>query len=196
MASRKRSIQEKFCSQLRLLVDFPKQSEGNTNDSNSTRKFFNVTVSACITEIQEEIISRFGAILEVIASTRTIKLDCFHKYCIETAKLFVKNYQWFPMPVIVHNVLIHGREIIRNFRLSVELLSEETQEVRKKDYRYFREHHTRKDTRFHTNEDLLKILLVSSDPVIVSQIPVSKKSCNKLSPDDNKINGNIRNAKY
>lgn len=129
-----------------------------------------------ITGLKEEIISRFGVILEVIASNRGIKVDDFHLYCMETAKLFVENYPWFPMPVVVHKVLIHGGQIVKNSKLPVGLLSEEAQEARNKDYRYFREYHTRKDTRCHTNEDLLKILLVSSDPVIVSYIPLQKNS--------------------
>jgi len=44
VASRKRSIQDKFCSQLGLLVDFPKQGGGNINDGNLARKFFNNTI--------------------------------------------------------------------------------------------------------------------------------------------------------
>lgn len=68
---RKRSIQDKFRSQLELLVDFPKQGGGNTNDGNSSRKFFNnASISASITGIKEEIVYRFGVILEVIAQSR------------------------------------------------------------------------------------------------------------------------------
>jgi len=106
---------------------------------------------------------------------------------METAKLFVENYQWYPMPVVVHKMLIHGGQIIRNSKLPVGLFSEEAQEARNKDYRYFREHHTRKDTRFHTNIDLLKILLVSSDPVIVSHISLPKKNSKKLSAEAIKL---------
>lgn len=112
---------------------------------------------------------------------------------METAKLFVENYRWFPMPVVVHKVLIHGTQIIRHSKLSVDLLSEKAQETRNKDYRYFREHHTKKDIRFHTNEDLLK-MLVSSDPVIVSHIPLLKKK--EIISRGNETCGNIRNATY
>jgi len=47
-------------------------------------------------------------------------------------------------------------------------LSEEAQEARNKDYNNIREHHTRKNSRLNTNEDLLHTLLVSSDPYISS----------------------------
>lgn len=188
VTSRKRSIQDQFRSQLGLLVDFSKQDEGNTNDGNSARKFFNnATVPVSITGIKEDIINRFGIILEVIASNRKIKVDCFQQYCMKTAKLFIENYRWFPMPVVVHKMLIHGGQIIKNSQLSVGLLSEETQEARNKDYRYFREHHTRKVTRLHTNKDLLKILLVSSDPVITSHILLPKKNSKVLSPEAMKL---------
>ena len=45
-------------------------------------------------------------------------------------------------------------------------LSEEYQEARNKDCRRFREHPTRKQSRISTNIDLLKMALITSDPVI------------------------------
>lgn len=106
---------------------------------------------------------------------------------MKTAKLLVENYRWYPIPVVVHKVLIHGSQIVEKNELSVGLLSEEAQEARNKDYRYFREHHTRKDTRLHTNEDLLKILLISSDPVIATHISLPKKKSKDLSSEAIKL---------
>lgn len=40
VAEKKKEVQEKFRSELGLLVDMPKQQTGNTNDGNSARKFF------------------------------------------------------------------------------------------------------------------------------------------------------------
>lgn len=72
------------------------------------------------------------------------------------------------MPPTVHKLLDHGEMIVSTAILPIGLLSEEAQEARNKDCRYFREHHTRKCTRVATNEDLFKRLLVSSDPYITS----------------------------
>lgn len=56
-------------------------------------------------------------------------------------------------------------------------MSEEAQECMNKDYKVYREHHTRKSSRLNSNEDLFHTLLISSDPVISSirNIPLVKK---------------------
>jgi len=52
-----------------------------------------------------------------------------------------------------------------------------------KDYKIYREHHTRKNSRLNSNEDLFHKLLISSDPVISSirNIPLVKNG--QLSPE-------------
>lgn len=62
--------------------------------------------------------------------------------------------------------MYHGEQIIQHSMLPIGDLSEEAQEKRNKDYRFFREHNTRKMSRCFTNEDLLAILLCSSDPYL------------------------------
>lgn len=62
-------------------------------------------------------------------------------------------------------------------------LSEDAQESRNKDYKTIREHHTRKDTRQHTNEDLLNMLLVSSDPYISSIRIIPNKTNQDISDE-------------
>lgn len=46
------------------------------------------------------------------------------------------------------------------------MLSEEAQEARNKDYRAYRLHHSRRNGRVATNEDVMNNLLLSSDPFI------------------------------
>lgn len=55
-------------------------------------------------------------------------------------------------------------------------LSEEAQESRNKDFKRIREHNTRKISRICQNEDLIHMLLISSDPYISSlrSIPTKK----------------------
>ena len=86
-------------------------------------------------------------------------------------------YPWYSMPVTVHKILVHSAEIIKTCILPIGQLSEEAQEARNKDLRRFREHHARKSSRIATNEDLLRMLLVTSDPVISSlrTVPARKK---------------------
>lgn len=56
-------------------------------------------------------------------------------------------------------------------------MSEEAQECMNKNYKVYREHHTRKNSRLNSNEDLFHNLLISSDPVIstIRNIPSVKK---------------------
>ncbi|CAI6355595.1 unnamed protein product [Macrosiphum euphorbiae] len=101
--------------------------------------------------------------------------------------MFVTLYPWYYMPSSVHKVLIHGADVIRFAPLPIGKLSEEAQESRNKDYKQYREHNTRKNSRLNTNEDLIHILLISSDPYISSIRNVSKKYEQELSDDVKKL---------
>jgi len=113
--ARKTEIQNKFRSEMGLLVDVVLQGRGTTNDGNTARKFFkNATKSAEITQINLELIQRFGNILSVLASGHEINTDAFKVYGVETAKLFVSLYPWYNMPASVHKILLHGAEVIEH----------------------------------------------------------------------------------
>lgn len=79
--------------------------------------------------------------------------------------------------------MIHGSQVIRFALLPIGQLSEEAQESRNKDYRRIREHNTRKSSRLNTTEDLVHMLLASSDPVISSYRHEYKKKITELSEE-------------
>jgi hypothetical protein len=175
----KQYIQEQVHQRLGLIVDVPKQGYGNTNDGNSARRFFeNPALVSEITGVDENLIYRLSILLKVISLGLEIDSTKFGKYCQETAELYRKLYEWYPMPPTIHKLLDHGEIIVSTAILPLGLLSEEAQEARNKDCRYFREHNTRKCSRLATNEDLFKRLLISSDPYITSlkkrQLPSKK----------------------
>lgn len=87
------------------------------------------------------------------------------------------------MPCTVHKILIHGKEIIESAAFPIGSLSEEAQECRNKDYKYFRLHHTRKISRLATNEDVFHNLLISSDPYITHLRPEPKTKLLPLSEE-------------
>lgn len=62
-------------------------------------------------------------------------------------------------------------------------MSEEAQEARNKDFKNIREHHTRKINRVLQNEDLIKMLIVSSNPYISSLRVMKKKKLPDLDDD-------------
>ncbi|CAH0689249.1 unnamed protein product [Chilo suppressalis] len=175
---RKTNIQEAFKNELGLIVDVPKANFGNTNDGNTSRRFFNnIEISANITGIDKTLIERFAIILEVISSGYKINIEKFDSYCQDTAKMYVELYSWYPMTTTVHKILIHGPSVIRHAILPIGTLSEEAAEARNKHFRKFREQYSRKFSRTECNMDVLNRLLLTSDPYLTSIRPkVSKKS--------------------
>lgn len=64
-------------------------------------------------------------------------------------------------------------------------LSEDAQKARNKDYRKYQEHHKRKMSRFVENEDVLHMLLLTSDPYLSSIRKLPKKKLHTLDNDKN-----------
>lgn len=59
--NKKKEIQENFNQQLGLLVDIPKANFGNTNDGNTSRRFFEeYDISAAITGVDKDLIYRLN----------------------------------------------------------------------------------------------------------------------------------------
>lgn len=184
--STKRKIQEEFKRKLGLLVDVVKHGSGTTNDGNTARRFFsNIDTTAEITGLNKELIKRFAIILQAISCGEAVDAKRFGKFATDTARLFVHHYGWYYMPASVHKLLVHGERIISNFSIPIGQLSEEASEARNKEFRKYRELHSRKINRVATNEDVLHHLLVTSDPIITSlrSRHGSKKKRDELFPE-------------
>nr|XP_022907706.1 uncharacterized protein LOC111419170 [Onthophagus taurus] len=137
---RKQIIQEKFRKELGLIVDVPKANYGNSNDGNTSRRFFsNVETSASITGIDQTLIERLATILEVISSGHKIDVNKFSEYCRYTAKLYIQLYYWYLMSPTLHKILIHGPTVLEKALLPIGALSEEAAESRNKHFRQYRE---------------------------------------------------------
>lgn len=166
---RQKNIQEKFRRQMGLLVDVPKPGSGTSNDGNTARRFFKTPELASeITGISELFIRRLNIILTTIACGYEVESTLFQEFCVKTARLYAEQYYWYYMPQSLHKILIHGGQLINKAVLPIGLMSEEAQEARHKDSKHFREFHTRKLSRQQTMEDMMHMLLISSDPVISS----------------------------
>lgn len=76
-------------------------------------------------------------ILECINSGFPININNFYNYAKETRDLYIKEYSWYSMPVSVHKILFHGRDIIASCIVSIGQLSEEAQEARNKHNKQF-----------------------------------------------------------
>lgn len=167
---KKKHVQTRFRELLGLHIDKPRQGSGNSNDGNTARRFFqNYQCSAEITGIDEELIKRLYIILQTMSSGFSVNAVKFGEYTLGTAQLYVSKYNWYYMPSSVHKILIHGAKIIEHFAvLPIGQLSEDAQEARNKDYKKYRLNHARKCSRSATMEDVLHILLYTSDPYISS----------------------------
>lgn len=165
--NRKEFLQNELRSQLGILVDFPKQGGGNTNDGNTARRFFkNPAKTAEIIGLDPKLVERFSIVLKTLTSGLKIDTYKFRSYCLDTAKLFVSKYNWYKMPVSVHKILLHGADVIESFPIPIGQLSEDVLEARQKDYRTFRSGFSRKMSRIATNTDVLHSMFISSDPKI------------------------------
>lgn len=166
---KKKEIQFRLWNELGIKVDKVVQGRGTSNTGNVARRFFrNTEKVAEITKINLNLLNRFSTILTVISCGYEINYDEFENYAKDTAELYVKHYNWYRMPPSIHNILIHGSLIIKNALVPIGQLSEEAQEASNKNYNRFRENHSRKSSRIHTNTDIFNFLLVSSDPLITS----------------------------
>lgn len=155
-----------------LIVDVPKANYGNISDGNTSRRFFgDPATSARITGLNINLIKRFGVILEVISSGHDIDTVKFDNFAQGTAKLYTDLYGWYPMSPTVPKVLVHGSTIIAHSILPIGRLSEEAAEARNKHLRKYCHDFARKISRMECNEDVLKRLLLPSDPFL---------SCNRL----------------
>ena len=170
----KEAIQGKFQCRFGLHLDKVRKNFGNSNDGNTSRRFFADTPAAAeILGVEENLIVRFRTVLDTINCNGDIDERKFGAYCLETAKLYVSLYPWYPMTSTVHKVLVHGSQVISQVSLPIGMLGEEAQEGENKEYRQNRLHHTRKLSREATNEDLARIMLARSDPYLYN---FSKKS--------------------
>ena len=183
--NRKKNVQQEFRNRLGLHIDKPKPGgSGTSNDGNTARIFFrNSTISAEITSIPEELICRCSSILEALNSGYQINVTKFRDYGIETAKKLVDTFPWYCLPASVHKILLHGSEVISSCILSIGELSEEAAEAKNKDIKKFRLNHTRKNSRVHTNLDLINRLLLTSDPYISGVRNLQRKNKSILSKD-------------
>lgn len=174
---KKEEITKKF-KEIGLIINKVKPGYGTSNDGNTARIFFNeYKRTASLIGLDENLIYRFGTILRAIASGYEIDPSKFKDYCSDTRMLYITLYPWYFMPTTVHKLLIHGSEIIRNSIIPVGQMSEEASEAKNKEIRKARLGHTLKTSRVRTNYDLIKYLLLSSDPYIslLRKLPSKKK---------------------
>ena len=83
------------------------------------RRFFqNYELSADITRLNKNLITKWWVICQALSSKYQIKTTNFNEYCTDTAKMVVEKYGWYYMPA----------SVIANMNIPIGQLSEEAQE--------------------------------------------------------------------
>ena len=167
-----------------LLVDIPTAGFGNTNDGNTSRRFFSdPQTSSCITGVNIGLIKNCSIILETMSSGYKIDIKKFEKSAELTAELYVEIYGWYPMTPTMHKILRHGATIIDQAILPIGQLSEEVAEARNKHFHDYRQNFSRKFSREICNRDIINRLLLSSDPLLSSVRKRLKNKRNAISSE-------------
>jgi hypothetical protein len=186
VSNEKSRIQKDFREQMGLVIDQPRSGgAGTSNDGNTARRVFQDTeIASNILNIDKALLDNFHTILATMSCGFHIDTLKFHKFCRETAELYVSLYSWYPMSQTVHKILFHGADVIDALALPLGMMSEEAQETSNKLFRRYREKNTRKMNRKLTNLDLVHKLLCTSDPYISS---MRKPSNSKRMPLPSKV---------
>ncbi|KAK9731679.1 hypothetical protein QE152_g13453 [Popillia japonica] len=85
---------------------------------------------------------------------------------MDTARLYIRLYPWYPTSPTVNKILIHGATVIKNCLFPIGQLSDEAAKARNKHFRKYSEHFARKFSREACNLDILNRLLLTSDPLL------------------------------
>lgn len=168
-ASEKSRIQDEFKKQTGLIIDKPLPSNGNTNDGNTARRFFDdCEITSAITGIDMELLRTVNILLMAVNSKQKINSAKFGLYSKKIEEQLISLYPWKEMTPTVHKVLCHGQTIMEFNILPLGELSEEAQEARNRDFRHIQLFNSRKSSRYFQNEDIFNNLMLSSDPVLAS----------------------------
>ena len=111
---------------------------GNSNDGNLARKCFSKPATfARIVGAPVKLVRILTTLLNAINTTRPLDADKFQKKANEFLTDFHKsNISWNTLNPSLHALLVHGGDMIRYFRGSIGLFSEEGPECNNKIIRH------------------------------------------------------------
>ncbi|XP_067637052.1 uncharacterized protein [Eurosta solidaginis] len=90
---RRKIIQDAFYKEISLRVDCPKYGYGNTNDGNSSRRFYeNDEVTARITGVDRDIVKRLGVIINILNCHEQVIGPKFGEYVSKTTEMLHQKY--------------------------------------------------------------------------------------------------------
>ena len=172
----KAEVQQRMLDAMGLYVDEQRpDGTDNSNDVPAAKTAFKRSEEfAAATGIDQQLIRRLYVVLKAVSCGLPLTSEALAAYCKETAELYVHLYPWYPMPPILHCLLLHSTNVLQQCMLPVAVMSGKAEkarfmaETRLKDERLFRLRGTRGHSRQKTVADVFGRLLIASDPVISS----------------------------
>lgn len=166
----KQKIQTLLWQHMSVKVDKPRPGgNGTSNDGNTARKVFSQhRLFAELLGLDVEFVENLYIILLALSTHLSVDIEKFNLLCRRTLNIYINNYKWYYMPATLHKILIHGATVMEFSILPVGMFAEEASEARNKNYKNFRESHSRKCNRISTLEDMFYRAMDSSDPKLSS----------------------------
>lgn len=100
----------------------------------------------------------------MVSSFKGIKVNVFEDYYRELYTFYLNKYPWYNMPTSAHKLLVHGATIIKSAILPIGQLSEEALESSHKYFKKYRRNFSRQCNRSLGNFDIMRRLILTSEP--------------------------------
>ena len=179
---KKKQVQERFKSELKIMLFQVKIGKGNANCGNSTLIFFqNYEKRSEILGLPVELIKGFHELLMMVNSTRKKPNEVkFKEICDKVFDILIMHPQIknITMSPSAHRLLVHRELYIRHHVNSPGVISEMAGESRNKFNKPFREYNAFKGSLARNILDFGKFMLSSTDPpVAIERMQKRKYNC-------------------
>lgn len=117
-------------------------------------------------ELDKDLVVRLAKILSAFSCREPINWDLLETFCLETNKLFYEKYPWAEMRPTVHKYLVHGVQIVREFKYPPIFYAEDSIEHWHQLHRKNSRDHSRQNSRVNRLKDMFDYAVYCSDPAI------------------------------
>ena len=173
-------VRVKFFNKTGMKIDSPTSQGGNTDTGNVAWNFFDTKSARAIRDILEsyrvqkveeimQIHVSLSIILRVVSSKRKVDLERYRAFCQSTYLDIVTQFPWVSVTECLHDVLGHSPEAIEiNDGCGLGRFTEQGSEACNKDIRRFSEVAARHTSLDDNIFDVMRRLMIRSDPVVLS----------------------------
>lgn len=170
-------VKERIWEEFHVHVDEVLQGKGKTNTGGIAKRLLSEPQKlATALELDVNFVTRLAKILSAMSCREAIDIDKLEEYCLETNSLFYQIYHWAEMRPTVHKFLVHGCQIIRQFRFPQLFYAEDGLERWHQSHRKNSREHSRQSSRLFRLTDMFNYAIYSTDPAVFLHIARNKSS--------------------